>query len=340
MEGRGTFLRVGVLIVAGIVALGAMVWFFGGDQLRHGVPFETYFRESVQGLEVGAPVKFRGVTLGRVTEIGLVSAEYARNEPVPLGRDSFLLVFVRFILDPTRIGRLPDNKVAVERGLRARLASQGLTGVTYIELDFVNPLLYPPIPISWEPKVDYIPSMPSTLMQVQDAAQQVLTKLNNLDLATTLRDLDGLLVDLRTALQRGDVHDTLSRAQTLLTTLNNAVNGADVPGLAANLRATSDSARTVLQNPDIKRLLANAADAADRLSDITRKMQPLIATLQNTTGRADSSLADIQRALGPMLRDLSATAANLRETTDTLRRYPSQLLLGGPPPRAPAEAGR
>ena len=340
MEGRGAFLRVGVLIILGIVVLGGLVWFFGGNRLRHGVPLETYFRDSVQGVEIGAPVKFRGVTLGRVTDIGLVSAAYARNEPVPLGRDSFLLVYVRFIIDPTRIGTLPDNKIAVERGLRARLATQGLTGVSYIELDFVDPSVYPPIPISWLPAVDYIPSMPSTLMQVQDAAQQVLTKLNNLDINAALRDFDALLVDLRTALQRGDLHETLIRAEKLLDTLNDAVVRSDMPGLAADLRATSTSARTVLQNPDIKRLLTNAADAADRLSQVTVKLQPLIATLQSAGGRADSSLADIQRALGPLLRDLSATAANLRETTESLRRYPSQILLGAPPPRSPAEAGR
>jgi paraquat-inducible protein B len=340
MEGRGAFLRVGVLILTGIVVLGALVWFFGGDQLRHGVQFETYFRESVQGLDVGAPVKFRGVTIGRVNEVGLVSAEYSRDQAVPIGRDSYLLVFVRFTIDPNKVGRLPDNKLAVERGLRARLASQGLTGVTYIELDFVNPRLYPPQIINWTPKVDYIPSMPSTLLQVQDSAQQLLSKLNGLDLNGTLVQVNGLIGDLREMLRDGQVHETLVRADTLLDTLNDSVKRSDFPGLAADLRTTVDQAQNVLRDPNIKRLLANAADAADRLSQVTAKLQPLIATLQTTGGRADASLADIQRALGPLLRDLQATASNLRETTESLRRYPSQVLLGGPPPRTPGDSGR
>ena len=81
MYGRGLSFRVGLLIVGGIALLIGLVVFLSGNQFSEGVPFESYFKESVQGLEVGAAVKFRGVTLGRVTKIGLVSAEYGRNEP-------------------------------------------------------------------------------------------------------------------------------------------------------------------------------------------------------------------------------------------------------------------
>jgi len=337
MEGRGAFLRVGVLIVTGIAVLGGLVWFLGGDRLRHGIAYETYFRESVQGLDVGSLVKYRGVTLGRVTYVGLVSAEYAKCQPLPLTRDNYLLVLVRFVVDPARIGGLPNTKDAIELGLRARLASQGITGITYIEMDFVNPRLYPALTVPWTPVDTYIPSMPSTLLQVQDAATQFLAKLNKLDVEETLRSVDGLIEDLRTAVREGDVHDALTRASKLLTTLNDTVKNADVPGLAADLRATSGAARGVMQNPDLKRLLANAAEAAEKLSQSAARLPPLIASLQSTSGRADSSLSDIQRALGPLLRDLEATASNLRETTESLRRYPSQVLLGGPPPRTPGD---
>ena len=74
MEGRAIYLRVGALILLGVALAVALIWFLGGGQLKHGTLLESYFRESVQGLEVGAPVKYRGVTIGRVTELGLVSA--------------------------------------------------------------------------------------------------------------------------------------------------------------------------------------------------------------------------------------------------------------------------
>ncbi|MBV8575412.1 MAG: MCE family protein, partial [Acetobacteraceae bacterium] len=123
MRRSGTFLRVGVLMLVGTAALLGLVLFLSGQRLSEGIPFESYFRESVQGLEVGAPVKYRGVTIGRVTNIGLVSAEYGRNEPLEIQRSTYQLVFVRYTINPDRVGRVPDTETAIRTGLRARLAS-------------------------------------------------------------------------------------------------------------------------------------------------------------------------------------------------------------------------
>src|ERR1700688_1749187 len=98
MRGSAIYLRVGLLIVAGLVLLVALIWFLGGGQIRHGTVFESYFSESVQGLEVGAAVKYRGVTIGRVTALGLVSAEYGEDESmIDRERQPYRLVFVRYI---------------------------------------------------------------------------------------------------------------------------------------------------------------------------------------------------------------------------------------------------
>src|SRR5271168_2509791 len=89
-EGRGTFLRVGLLVVGGLALAIGLLWFFGGNRFTGGVAAETYFSESVQGLEVGAPVKYRGVTVGRVTELGLVTAEYgSHNLPDELDKQTY-----------------------------------------------------------------------------------------------------------------------------------------------------------------------------------------------------------------------------------------------------------
>src|SRR5947207_15813521 len=126
MEARALYIRVGALIVGGVGLLVALIWFLGSNQIRHGTLYESYFSESVQGLEVGAPVKYRGVTIGRVTDIGLVSAEYSRDEPLEIQRSTYRLVFVRYSIIPARVGRLPATETAVRTGPRARIASQGL----------------------------------------------------------------------------------------------------------------------------------------------------------------------------------------------------------------------
>lgn len=335
----GLYFRIGLLILGGIVLLIAMVWFLAGAQINHGIFFESYFQESVQGLEVGAPVKYRGVTLGRVTEIGLVSAEYGEGEPVDIRRQTYRLVFVRGIIDTEKLGPVPSPETAVQNGLRARLSSQGLTGLTYIELDFVSPKQYPPLEVPWTPKAVYIPSVLSTFTHLQDAAEQLLSALNRADLENLANQATGLLTDLRADLASGDVHHTLVAATALLDAARDAVQAADLPGLSADMKRTSEALRDTVQGPQVQKLLANADAAAGHLAVAAARLPLMIATLQATARRADNSTADVEQSLVPVLRDVQTATANLRELTEALRRNPAEAVFGGPPPRT-TEPGR
>src|SRR3954466_11854994 len=99
MRLSGTYLRVGLLILGGLGLLVAMIWFLGGAEINRGTLYESYFSESVQGLEVGAAVKYRGVTIGRVSEIGLVSAAYGQGMAIEKDAQLYRLVFVRYAVD-------------------------------------------------------------------------------------------------------------------------------------------------------------------------------------------------------------------------------------------------
>ena len=105
--------------------------------------------------------------------------------------------------------------------------------------------------------------------------------------------------------------------------------------MAADLKQTSQSLRTVAQSPEIGRFLAGSATAAEKLTQAIAQIPPLIAAVQGVTRRADGGVADTQQALVPLLRDLLAATANLRDMTDALRRDPAQILTGAPPPRQP-----
>src|SRR5215470_9526059 len=85
MEESKRFFRLGLFVFAAVLVLAAILFILGGRSLfQPTLTFETYFSESVSGLSVGAPVEFRGVPLGEVTEIRLSSAEYQAH--VPLGQ--------------------------------------------------------------------------------------------------------------------------------------------------------------------------------------------------------------------------------------------------------------
>jgi ABC-type transporter Mla subunit MlaD len=334
MRLSGIYLRVGLLIVGGAGLLVALIWFLGGSEIGRGMLFESYFSESVQGLEVGAAVKYRGVTIGRVSEIGLVNAEYGQKQEVEREWQTYRLVFVRYVLDTTKIGPGLETASAVKLGLRIRLASQGITGLSYLELDFVDPTRYPTLTVPWKPKAEYIPSMPSTFYQVQDAAQQMLARLNRVDIDAMAAQLTGLLSDLRAELASGDVHEALAAATVVLHSANAAIQAADLPGLSADLKRTSTALRGVAEGEQTRKLLTNSALAAERLADVTAKLPALVASLQAVTQRAGNSTADLQQSLVPLLRDTQAAVQNLREMTESLRRYPAQIL-GSPPPRSP-----
>lgn len=317
IEGRAAFLRVGLLIVAGAAALIALVWFLGGSGIKHGALYETYFSESVQGLEIGVAVRYRGVAVGQVTEIGLVTAEYGDGSDTNIDQATYRLVYVRYLVDAKRVGKVPDTATAVKAGLRAKLASAGLTGVTYIELDFLDPLRNPATPIPWTPRGEYIPSVPTTLSRLEDAVRQTLEQFNHMDLVRIVDNANKVLNDL----------------DRLVVGVEAQVTGADLPGLAADLKQTSLALRTVAQNPDIGRVLSGSAAATEKLTQAIAQIPPLIAAVQGVTRRADGGVADTQQALVPLLRDLLAATANLRDMTDALRRDPAQILTGAPPPR-------
>ena len=133
---------------------------------------------------------------------------------------------------------------------------------------------------------------------------------------------------------------TLREAAELMRTLRTAATQADVPGMVAELQGTAADARKLLGSSEV-----TAGPGQCRRGD-RRPAQPSAARLPGSMNNLDASLrsarsatTDIQAELAPILRDLRAAVANLRDTTEQLRRYPSQAIFGAPPP-APSESRR
>ena len=331
-QSQRLYLRVGVLVVVGLALAVGFILFLTAYRLgAASTVYETYFRESVQGIEVGAPVRYRGVAVGRVTEIGLVSAEYRR----PQGEAfiaAFQLVLVRFTVDHARVGEIPSVQDAIRLGLRVRIASQGITGVNYLELDFLDPERHPGRDVPWEPHFTYIPSVPSTVAQVRGAAETLLQRLQEADLPGMLANLNGLVTDLRAQVRQGELAMALHEATDLLRTLRAETERADIAEAVAELRATAADARALVNAPELRRALANAAEAAAELRAAAKRLPATLASIEAGVRTARSAGTDLQADLVPILSDLRAAVGNLRDATEMLRRYPGQALFGAPPP--------
>src|SRR5262249_39400972 len=181
-------------VVLGVVTVGILG---SGRFFRHLYPAVLFFQGDVNGLKVGAPVKFKGIQVGTVKSILLSLGEViGTRDPtqpfrvpviIQFDGDSIVQKGLSGSLDPETIGKL------VGRGLRGSLKMESfVTGVLYVDLG-----MFPDTPAELQggPAVGYpeIPTMPTALEQVQTKAQEFLTKLNDIDLNKLADSLNDLL---------------------------------------------------------------------------------------------------------------------------------------------------
>jgi paraquat-inducible protein B len=300
------------------VALLAAV-LFGGAKLRKNViRYHSFFNESVQGLELGSPVKFRGVTIGNVAAI----------EVAPDHR----MVDVISDLDVNEVTRMGLNesgadgreKFAMPPDLRTQLNSQGITGVKYVSIDFFDVNSYPaprlPFPV---PAGHYIPAAPSMMKNLEDSANRAMDRLPELvdAVVAIMHRVDTLFAVLETQDVSGKVVTSLGRADALMQTLQSTLEridrhdlGAKAATTFANLDASMGKLNRVLDSlGDPKGLLASAQHATDALGEVGR------------AGRGTQ--LDLQRTL----RDVSEAAESFRSLVDAIERDPDMLLKGKTP---------
>ena len=322
-----------------LVVIGSGRWF------QPKLTIETYFNESVQGLDIGSKLKYRGVAIGEVKSIAFTYNKYEQDKPMQQ-RSRYVLVEAQ--IQPKLVGGragagdLTEQKSAdleIERGLRMRLAPQGITGTSYLEIDYVDPA--PPVlPIDWKPDNIYIPSAPSTVTTVVNAAIDILTKLHNVDLEQIFANLNTLLVttndrvaaiDARSISQRAD--RVLAKMETTLDNLATKKLSDEGVALLAELRATNAELKKTIGSPALQKLPDDAAAAVARAKAILD--DPNVAT---SLARLSQTLTRIDRILGGGEAGLTVTIENLRQITDNLRdltedskRYPGNVIFGEPP---------
>jgi paraquat-inducible protein B len=294
--------------VVGAVALAVLgiVVFGSGRLFADTTPFVMYFTGSVDGLNVGSPVKFKGVEIGAVTSIQLDIGEEARI-PVWIEIDNKRIVARGADAWPRDRTML---KAAVERGLRAQLNSQSIvTGLLFVQLDY-HPETPAVIVAPPENEWNEIPTIPTTLEQAQQAAAQIIANLREVDFEGFGKALRASIDGINATVNAPGLQQALQSLPDTLSALNKTL--ASVQQLAGNLDQRSGP------------LMISIQQASERS---TLAVEQARATLQSMQSLADTGTPLAGQMIG-VLEELRGTARSIRLLADYLERNPSALVRG------------
>jgi paraquat-inducible protein B len=311
---------IGAFVLSALAILVAAVLLLGsGKMFQRTYTFVLFFKSDVEGLRVGAPVKFKGVEVGAVKEIRLALPN-APEPTIQAGGFGEIHIPVLIELEPDRITQLGAKRVnlddpktmpaLIKAGLRAQLATESLlTGLLYIALD-IRPDTPPHLILPWDSSYQEIPTIPTTLQTVQTQAMHVLAKLQTVDLAAVVT---GLVEAAQSIKQRVNSPDVSTAIRTIAPVLRDIGGAARrVEALAKGLHGeTAPLAQHLRSTADKTDLAVNQADLAFRsIQSNLEPGSPLTYKLNNT------------------LDELSSAARAVRQLADYLEQNPSALIRG------------
>lgn len=298
---------IGAFVLGAIVLAVVAVTVFGsGKFFRQTVKLVCYFSGSVNGLNKGAPVKFRGVQIGSVTDILLQFQQQMDQIRIPVWIE----------IDQTRVSQLGGNIVVMDRGrldeliargLRAKLETESfVTGVLYVGLD-LTPESPEVLVLSKDSGILEIPTLPTTLEQAFQTFSQVMHRVQQLD-------IEGLVTAIRTAFDG----------------VNQVARSPDLERSLASLSETLASIRRLSQSLE------------PRIGPVMKDLQLATAQARTSLQSIDATLTQVQSLVDPRaplavelthtIVQLGAAAQSVSNLAEYLDRNPSAILTGRPAP--------
>ncbi|MEG1788059.1 MAG: MlaD family protein [Kiritimatiellia bacterium] len=342
MKQNKKYFAIGIFVLAGFVLLAIGCILFGGGQMfPQKLYFETYFASSVQGLDVGGPVKFRGVKVGTIESIGFSGSTYGTsidsgNASAKLHR-AFSYIRVVCSFDLKRYPDFETERVSamVVRGLRAKLDLQGITGVVFVNLDFLRPADLPndePLVVPWMPEHIYIPSIPNSIQTLMNVIESIARRLDSIDFPKTMDAITSLAQNVDRAVTESKVPELSASVKELVHSLNVQTNkiaetldkvdmnrlSADLQTLVRNLAETSDAVRAAVPR------LTNSTDST--LTQVQTTLTSMDQVLENLNAIISKTRRDVEvNDIGATLESLNRTSAQLEALSQSLRDRPSRL---------------
>ena len=279
----GGFVIGGIaLIVIGLLVFGGANWFAERNT------YVAYFPGSVKGLRVGAPVDFRGVTIGQVTEIRVLLNLEGIEAQIPVVMELDLSQ-----IEMTGPGSLGADGEYAERlvraGLRAQLQSQSLlTGLLFVNLDFREGA--PVRLVAGDQPYPEIPTIPSEFEQLQQSAGDIAMRLPEV-----VDRLEGVLTSIDAGLNE---------------------NRGDIRQIVGDVAAISTAIKE--QAPKMNRVLANAEDAT---GDVRRAAATLEQVLQTNSDAIGALIDEWTVTAGAVRRLADQVNATVAENRQSLRDF-------------------
>lgn len=301
--------QVGLFVLSAVaIGVGAAIWLGASRFLADEILLVSYFAESVQGLDPGSDVKFRGVPAGRVQSITIAPD--------------------RQLIEVTM--SVKSEVADVIRGddtLRAQLELAGITGLRYVEVDHHSgDALRRSPPLNFRPPYETIPTTPSSFAAIQEALAEIYDHVMAVDfggisddIRTTLSAADQILRDDRLQRLLSSLAELSESAARVTQNVERITSGVEVAPALNELRNITAEARGFLAELRTQDVGERLRETLDDFGGAARSTQQFILNLRQTMDRLDRSLG------------------NLETLTDDVSRQPSRLLFSDPP--APSRRG-
>jgi phospholipid/cholesterol/gamma-HCH transport system substrate-binding protein len=317
MSAPSNHFKLGLFVLLTVAAvLGTAITLGAASAAKKTVSYHTFFNESVQGLDLGSPVRYRGVIIGTVAAI----------EIAPDHRH----VDVLAELDVSEIRRMgltqggPDGKAGarfiIPSDLRAQLGSQGISAAKYVSIDFFVEKDNPPPELPFATPHNYIPAAASLMKNLEDSIVSAVDKMPALteSMVSILKRIDTILEGIQAQKVPEKAVATLDEVSGALKDLRRVlveVDRAHLPeragGTIDQIHAAVVTLNRVFDRVDGDRgLIASANRATDAIGTFGKTADGRAKELANT------------------LRDVGEAAQSIRDLADTLERDPDMLLKG------------
>jgi len=308
---------IGAFVIGGLVlVITALVLFSSQDLFTPKRFFVAYFHQSVNGLNVGAPMRFRGIPVGEVLKIDGVYDPATGNMIPRITLEFHPETMENAYVEEGEYTLLP---FLLASGMRASLKSASLlTGQLYVSLDF-----HPGTPERYLGSgIDEYPELPT----LDSGLDQVIAKLTELPIEELIAHLSGALAAAEDLLRHPRVEESLAVLPTLLTDVDHTVvdlrhliNG-EVADVAREVSQTLVVARSALQS-------LSTAITEESLVQVNSTLTEFEETLQLLQERLDAN-EPLMHELTAALREIGDAARSVRDLADVLEEHPESLVRG------------